>query len=217
MSTYVLGENALRKLKAVFNATTIGVEDGPEARRLDDQDFVPAWTIKWASSLNSWIVWIPAASAFDYSEWRDISADARSGLAAAGGSYPSGWYKLSLSFGSTWSTVYLNVKDSSATISTSRITDAIWIPLARIKGTSNPFMRDVMQLQIGGIIIGGETSGYTGSVIGDCEIRYNSDDSHNIELWGRSFTYDHGLLKSVGDLELQSTIPTTPHVAHDGE
>lgn len=153
MSTYVLGENALRKLKAVFNATTIGVEDGPEARRLDDQDFVPAWTIKWASSLNSWIVWIPPSSAVEVSG-RDLAALAVVGLTAAGGSYPAGWYKLNITAVEAWSTIYLNVTESTATLSVTKGA-SVAVPIARVRGTSNPFMRDVMQLQLGEIVIGG--------------------------------------------------------------
>lgn len=176
MSTYVLGENALRKLKAVFNATTIGVEDGPEARRLDDQDFVPAWTIKWASSLNSWIVWIPPSSAVD-SAGVDIAALAVSEMTAAGGNYPTGWYMLGLSAGTSWTTVYLNISEDAASFGTSAATGTTSIPIARIKGTDDPFMRDVMQLQVGELVIGG------GSADPDNKSTDNNADA-KLEVYG---------------------------------
>lgn len=45
---------------------------------------------------------------------------------------------------------------------------------------------------------GGQTSGYTGTQTQATTIKWNTDGQYKIELWGKDFQYENGLLKSVG-------------------
>lgn len=55
---------------------------------------------------------------------------------------------------------------------------------------------------------GGSTSGYSGSIVGDCTLKWNSRGTYRIELWGKDMTYENGLLKSVGNERLISELET---------
>lgn len=55
---------------------------------------------------------------------------------------------------------------------------------------------------------GGQTVGYTGSIVGDCTLKWNSRGTYRIELWGKDMTYENGLLKSVGNERLISELET---------
>lgn len=55
---------------------------------------------------------------------------------------------------------------------------------------------------------GGTTSGYTGSVVGDCRLKWNTRGTYKIELWGKDMTYENGLLKTVGNERLVSELDT---------
>ena len=57
---------------------------------------------------------------------------------------------------------------------------------------------------------GGSTTGYSGNVYCDHRLKYNTNGQYQIELWARKMTYANGLLTSVGEEELVSTLPTTP-------
>ena len=57
-------------------------------------------------------------------------------------------------------------------------------------------------------LAGGETSGYTGSIVGDPILKWNSQGTYRIELWGKDMTYENGLLKSVGNERLISELDT---------
>ena len=55
---------------------------------------------------------------------------------------------------------------------------------------------------------GGQTTGYTGSVVGDPTLKWNTRGTYRIELWGKDMTYENGLLKSVGNERLISELET---------
>ena len=57
-------------------------------------------------------------------------------------------------------------------------------------------------------LAGGETSGYTGSIVGDPILKWNTSGTYKVELWGKDMTYENGLLKSVGNERLISEIET---------
>lgn len=54
----------------------------------------------------------------------------------------------------------------------------------------------------------GQTSGYTGSIVGDPILKWNTQGTYRIELWGKDMTYENGLLKSVGNERLISELQT---------
>ena len=54
----------------------------------------------------------------------------------------------------------------------------------------------------------GTTTGYTGTIVGDCTLKWNSRGTYRIELWGRDMTYENGLLKSVGNERLINELET---------
>ena len=55
---------------------------------------------------------------------------------------------------------------------------------------------------------GGQTTGYTGSVVGDPTLKWNTRGTYRIELWGKDMTYENGLLKSIGEERLISELET---------
>ena len=54
----------------------------------------------------------------------------------------------------------------------------------------------------------GTTTGYTGSIVGDPILKWNTQGTYRIELWGKDMTYENGLLKSVGNERLISELET---------
>ena len=54
----------------------------------------------------------------------------------------------------------------------------------------------------------GTTTGYTGTVVGDQTLKWNTRGTYRIELWGKDMTYENGLLKSVGNERLISELET---------
>ena len=55
---------------------------------------------------------------------------------------------------------------------------------------------------------GGETTGYTGTVVGDPTLKWNTRGTYKVELWGKDMTYENGLLKSMGNERLISELDT---------
>ena len=55
---------------------------------------------------------------------------------------------------------------------------------------------------------GGQTTGYTGSVVGDPTLKWNTRGTYRIEIWGKDMTYENGLLKSIGEERLISELET---------
>lgn len=220
MANYILTEATARGLQELLadrkgiRQAKVGQTVADDGEPLERPDENAVWRVEWMSSLNAFVVYLGTAPLTV-----NGSSVMPSGVTAAPAPLAgTGWYKISgFTGGSLWLSVYIDSTAITARLSSSQISGFQNILVATVSTSSATGEVSVAQNLLGALVISGATEGFTGSVIGDCEIRYNSDDSHNIELWGRSLTYDHGLLKSVGGLELQSTIPTTPHVAHDGE
>ena len=55
---------------------------------------------------------------------------------------------------------------------------------------------------------GGETTGYTGTKTQATNLKWNSNGSYKVELWGCDFQYENGLLKSVGNEKMIATLDT---------
>ena len=73
-------------------------------------------------------------------------------------------------------------------------------------GMMNVVFPEYKKLQIETKLPGGETSGYTGSIVGDPILKWNTQGTYRIELWGKDMTYENGLLKSVGNERLISEL-----------
>ena len=64
------------------------------------------------------------------------------------------------------------------------------------------------KLQIETKLPGGQTSGYTGTQTQATGLKWNTNGQYKIEMWGRDFQYENGLLKSVGDEKMIATLDT---------
>ena len=64
------------------------------------------------------------------------------------------------------------------------------------------------KLQIETKLPGGQTTGYTGSVVGDPTLKWNTRGTYKVELWGKDMTYENGILKSIGNERLISELDT---------
>ena len=220
MANYILTEATARGLQELLagrkgiRQAKVGQTVADDGETIERPDENAVWRVEWMSSLESFAVYLGSAPLTV-----NGSSVMPSGVTAAPAPLDgTGWYKLDgFTGGSLWLSVSTDSTTTTAVLSSSQVSGAQNILVATVSTSSATGEVSIAQNLLGALVISGATEGYTGSVIGDSEIRYNSNDSHNIELWGKVCTYDHGLLKSVGNLELQSTIPTTPHVAHDGE
>lgn len=54
----------------------------------------------------------------------------------------------------------------------------------------------------------GPTSGYTGTKTQATNLKFNSNGQYKIELWGCDFQYENGLLKSIGNEKMITTLDT---------
>ena len=54
----------------------------------------------------------------------------------------------------------------------------------------------------------GQTSGYTGTKTQATNLKWNSNGTYKVELWGCDFQYENGLLKSIGDEKMIATLDT---------
>ena len=106
MAAYVLGEASARFLRGLMRdrrppaAAAVSRRDG-QPMAVQGDDFAEPYEVRWATSAEGWIIWLPAeALVLD-----GAPVDVSEGLTAAGGAYPSGWYKLGIS--ASASSVYL--------------------------------------------------------------------------------------------------------------
>ena len=101
---YVLGPNAARGLKQLLRGVgEVSRRDAGGGALAFDSEYPHPFTVQWAQSLNSgdgsWIIWLPPGHLFVDGQEIDVTAAPSSGtggMAAAGGDYPSGWYKINL-------------------------------------------------------------------------------------------------------------------------
>ena len=54
----------------------------------------------------------------------------------------------------------------------------------------------------------GTTTGYTGTKTQATNLKWNSNGTYKVELWGCDFQYENGLLKSIGDEKMIATLDT---------
>ena len=106
MAAYVLGEASARFLRGLMRdrrppaAAAVSRRDG-QPMAVQGDDFAAPYEVRWATSAEGWIIWLPAeALVLD-----GAPVDVSEGLDAAGGAYPDGWYKLGIS--ASASSVYL--------------------------------------------------------------------------------------------------------------
>lgn len=106
MARYVLGESAARKFRElVAGRMRYGHRDGGGAASVFDADYAHPYAVQWAASLakgetsegagdgtsGEWIIWLPSDDLLTVGKSKVKVSE---GLAAAGGDYPAGWYKL---------------------------------------------------------------------------------------------------------------------------
>ena len=91
MARYVLGESSARKFRELCAGKSAGGRrEAAGAAVAFDADFPPPFTVQWAASLGSWLIWLPADNLLTVGV---ENVDVASALTAAEG-YPSGWYVL---------------------------------------------------------------------------------------------------------------------------
>lgn len=105
-TNYVLGPNAARAVRQLIRGS------GEVSRRevlppevALEAEFAHPYTVQWAESVSAWIIWIPTERCLVVD---GVAVNITGGLTAAGGDYPTGWYKLAfLSEGG--GDIYLNI------------------------------------------------------------------------------------------------------------
>ena len=91
MARYVLSESSARKFRELCAGKSAGGRrEAAGAAVAFDADFPPPFTVQWAASLGSWLIWLPADNLLTVGV---ENVDVASALTAAEG-YPSGWYVL---------------------------------------------------------------------------------------------------------------------------
>ena len=105
---YVLSESSMRFLRGLQQgrapASSTGETRRTRAMSIQDDAYAHPFEVRWATSANGWIIWLPSESCLVLD---GQPVDIVSELDAAGGEYPAGWYKLGLAEGAT--SVYLNL------------------------------------------------------------------------------------------------------------
>lgn len=108
---FVLGSNAARKFRELVGTPRVRPSRTSAADVISlDDSFVPPFTVQWAESTASWIVWLPSDSLLKSG---DGYVDITTNLESAGGDYPSGWFKLPNTFTEIATKVYLDPETGS--------------------------------------------------------------------------------------------------------
>lgn len=117
MAAYLMSEGLARFVSDLRRGSQRGYRGGVDASRqmrlaaAQADDFPLPFTVVWSESVGEWIVWVPDAALVLGSSAVDI----RTGLTAAGGGYPSGWYKAGISASAT--SIYLVSSTSGGSVS----------------------------------------------------------------------------------------------------
>lgn len=104
---YYLGEAGVRKLRALMNGRgESGAVRGSVPGLALEDEFAHPFTVQWAESVGSWIIWLPTDSSLVVN---GESVDILSDLEEAGGDYPSGWYVIDCLDSESGGSLFLNV------------------------------------------------------------------------------------------------------------
>jgi len=187
MAAYVLGEASARFLRGLMRdrrppaAAAVSRRDG-QPMAMQGDDFAAPYEVRWATSADGWIIWLPAeALVLD-----GAPVDVSEGLDAAGGAYPEGWYKLGIPADA--SSVYLvATRGDEGTSPSARFEaaapegdlDEVAVLIASISG------RKVRQTVASALVI--STAGVTSlnALAGDLAIE--ADDTQYVSIDGEDF------------------------------
>ena len=173
MAAYLLGESSARFLRSLQQgrapASATGETRLVRAMSIQGDDYALPYTVRWATSVGGWIVWLPGDCLIVDAQPVDSAAD----LESAGGDYPHGWYKLGIPEDAE--SVYLNVTvaagdngeiDTSVAFSSSASVDdgVLSIVVANMSGKS------VKQLVDSALVIGGTGVRSLNDLRGDLEL-----------------------------------------------
>lgn len=106
---YYLGEAGARKLRALMNGRgESGAVRGSAPGLALEDEFAHPFTVQWAESVESWLIWLPVAE--ELMTVDGVSVDPSAKLEPVGGDYPDGWFRLS-GVESSGGQVWLNVSE----------------------------------------------------------------------------------------------------------
>lgn len=104
---YFIGESGAGKLRALLNGRGgSGSVRGEDPVLSLEDSFAHPFTVQWADSVGSWIIWLPTDSSLIVN---GESVDILSDLEDAGGEYPFGWYVIDCLDSESGGSLFLNV------------------------------------------------------------------------------------------------------------
>lgn len=105
MSNYVLTPQAVRRLKTALQGKRgSGGAHMNRTATFTESEYAQPFTVQWAESVSSWIIWLPGSSLV---MWGETALDVTEDLSDAGDPYPSGWYSLGDVLAASGGTLYL--------------------------------------------------------------------------------------------------------------
>lgn len=170
MPNYALTANAVRKIKrAITPRLGDGSTPSSGPATISPDTYPAPFTVRWAASLaapesspgagdatdGEWIIYLPTAGLVKVGA---TDVNITSALTAAGGIYPSGWYKLlddqdaPILSRTTGGTLYLNVTNTTGSFSSSAVSSSVKIATASVDSTTGA--RTVKQFVCSSLVIG---------------------------------------------------------------
>ncbi len=169
MARYVLGEAGARKFRALLASRSgSGRRPGGVPGVVDSSSLPAPFTVRYAASVGdggAWIVWLPdgACCVIDGGE-----VDLRTGLEAAGGDYPEGWYIVDALSDTGGNLVLKVTRDDGETTAEFALAEesgeesaehAFSVPVAVCSRNTTTGEVRIQQLADGAIVVGCATDG----------------------------------------------------------
>jgi len=205
MAKYLLGEASAAWLRSQMGikapASAKGSTRGGVPTFANEDAFALPFEVRWSATANAWIVWLPDALVTVGTSELDV----RTGMTAAGGGYPSGWYKTALDAdagGTLYLTIATEDEVTTATLGVEAVTGAKNIKVAVASVDTQTGARSVKHLVTSAVVIAGGGSGGE-----EIEQEVITGVSFNVDSTGGIRCYlDKKVIKGVFTIEQESQV-----------